>query len=641
MSSFNKAVMTENGLNLLTKAFSGEIILEFVKMVYGSGEYTDAEKASEVLKKSTALKEVKQESYFSSRNFVNANTVSLKALLSNESVTEGYYINEIGIYAKAQGAADNTAILYSIAVAEIADYLPAFNGSNPAQIIQEYYVSVNDVENISITIKNGAVALAEDLETLKTQVANKAASNHTHSDYVPKNSPVFTGSISLGRKDGTTVGSNSHAVGLNVEASGGVSHAEGEATIARTVGSHAEGKSTEAGQANGQSYCHAEGVNSRAYGRGSHAEGESTLSQGQYSHAEGGGCEATGDYSHAEGCNSGNTRVTSSGTGSHAEGRGTTSSGSGSHSEGELTVASGDYSHAEGGVAGATSTLLEVKTTSSGYASHAEGLGTQSKNNGSHSEGVRTIAELEASHSEGSNTQALGNASHAEGMLSIAKGTASHAEGYNTQAKQYGSHTEGIDTIANGTYSHAEGDGTIAGGKCQHVQGKYNVEDTEEKYAHIVGGGKYNSGNPIRKNIHTLDWNGNAEFAGDVVVTDKNGNKVSLAELSTNDMPKIALLDDSFTIITQKVYRIGHLAFVSVYLHSTTPHTGRLNPISLTFENTTTVHNQVLACTASSSHNQVLKLPLGCFVSTDGMVYVDAEGITFHDIMIGGTFFVE
>ena len=62
-----------------------------------------------------------------------------------------------------------------------------------------------------------------------------------------------------------------------------------------------------------------------------------------------------------------------------------------------------------------------------------------------------------------------------------------------------------------------------------HVQGKYNVEDTENKYAHIVGGGEY--GNP--KNIHTLDWEGNSEFAGDVKANACGSNSpVSLVEVS-------------------------------------------------------------------------------------------------------------
>ena len=48
----------------------------------------------------------------------------------------------------------------------------------------------------------------------------------------------------------------------------------------------------------------------------------------------------------------------------------------------------------------------------------------------------------------------------------------------------------------------------------QHVQGQYNEPDS--KLAHIVGNGKSDSN---RSNAHTLDWNGNAWFAGTVEST--------------------------------------------------------------------------------------------------------------------------
>ena len=67
--------------------------------------------------------------------------------------------------------------------------------------------------------------------------------------------PVFEGSISLGRKANTSVGTNSVAMGYRVTASGNYSHAEGDGTTANGSYSHAEGGGT---TANG-SYSHAEG----------------------------------------------------------------------------------------------------------------------------------------------------------------------------------------------------------------------------------------------------------------------------------------------------------------------------------------------------------------------------------------------
>ena len=166
-------------------------------------------------------------------------------------------------------------------------------------------------------------------------------------------------------------------------------------------------------------------------------------------------------------------------------------SGQYSFAEGELTKATGRGSHAEGGAG----------TIASGKYAHGEGYGT--------------TASGQAAHSEGYNTYATGNYSHASGYNSKAAADMSNAENYATEANGKCSHAEGLISIANGMASHAEGGGTIASGKYQHVQGKYNVEDADNKYAHILGGG---SDANNRKNIHTVDWDGNAEYRGDVTV---------------------------------------------------------------------------------------------------------------------------
>jgi hypothetical protein len=116
---------------------------------------------------------------------------------------------------------------------------------------------------------------------------------------------------------------------------------------------------------------------------------------------------------------------------------------------------------------------------------------------------------------EGRMTTASGHYSHAEGNYAKAIGESSHAEGQSTESVGVASHSEGDNTNANGNFSHAEGQGTIAGSGYQHVQGKYNIEDKAETYAHIVGNGE---GVNSRSNAHTVDWDGNGWFAGDVYV---------------------------------------------------------------------------------------------------------------------------
>lgn len=131
----------------------------------------------------------------------------------------------------------------------------------------------------------------------------------------------------------------------------------------------------------------------------------------------------------------------------------------------------------------------------------------------------------EYAHAEGSYTQATGRYAHAEGNSTEAKGQMAHAEGSATKASGIASHTEGTNSKAVGDNSHAEGLTTIAAGEEQHVQGRFNVEDTEGKYAHIVGNGKNVN---ERSNAHTLDWEGNAWFAGAVDVEDPDTTRANL-----------------------------------------------------------------------------------------------------------------
>lgn len=78
------------------------------------------------------------------------------------------------------------------------------------------------------------------------------------------------------------------------------------------------------------------------------------------------------------------------------------------------------------------------------------------------------------------------------------------------------SHAEGAETAAEGIYSHAEGLATVVTEAGGHVQGKFNLLDENGNagsYAHIIGNG---TANELRSNAHTVDWDGNAWYQGNI-----------------------------------------------------------------------------------------------------------------------------
>lgn len=138
----------------------------------------------------------------------------------------------------------------------------------------------------------------------------------------------------------------------------------------------------------------------------------------------------------------------------------------------------GNYSFAEGG-----------NSVASGYASHAEAGGNAAGN---------------YSHAEGG-TYASGFHAHSEGLFTKATNDSAHAQGESTEANGKDSHAEGYSCYANGNYSHAQNQATKASGIAQTAIGKYNVEDSTDTYAFIIGNGANGSN---RSNALTVDWNG-------------------------------------------------------------------------------------------------------------------------------------
>lgn len=126
---------------------------------------------------------------------------------------------------------------------------------------------------------------------------------------------------------------------------------------------------------------------------------------------------------------------------------------------------------------------------------------------------------------------------HLEGNGCLAPGIHAHAEGYGTVASGMYSHAEGTNTEAAGAHSHAEGFNTKAASGGQHVEGKYNATDEYGKYAHIVGNGTDES---HRSNMHTLDWDGNAWYAGDltakgVIVSSSTAGSTKKFKITVDD----------------------------------------------------------------------------------------------------------
>lgn len=411
----------------------------------------------------------------------------------------------------------------------------------------------------------------ECAEVFNHYESNTAAGAYAHAE---GNETVASGDYgSHAEGNGTTASGRwgSHAEGMNTVASGGRSHAEGSETVASGLTSHAEGHGTKAAA----SYQHVQGIfnveskanryahivgngsdetsrsnahtldwDGNAWFAGNVFVGGSSQDDAAAEHLLTPG-EAGKLYAPVEApaftgsVSMGRRSGTAVGGNSTAMGRSVAAAGAYAHAEGDYTNASGEGAHAEG-----------YGTAASGAYTHAEGRDTAAEQQAAHAEGMSTVAGGNCSHAEGRSTTAGGTCSHAEGQGTKATESWAHAEGYNTEASGSISHAEGNMCVAKGYASHVEGYNTIAASDYQHVQGKYNVEDAEHQYLHIVGNGKTAQNDAgetveLRSNAHTLDWQGNAWFAGSVegtaLILRSEGGKAFW--LSVNDAGTLQIVE--------------------------------------------------------------------------------------------------
>ena len=149
---FNDAVLTRQGIELLAKAQGAGGTITLTKAVSGAGT------PSGDLADCTALKDQRQEFPLETVTVQNKTNVFVKFIITNHprsgvDLQQGYYVKEIGIYAKGK---DNKEVLYAVATAVSGqeDYMPSYNQLLPSTITIEFLTEVANAETVQITTPN-------------------------------------------------------------------------------------------------------------------------------------------------------------------------------------------------------------------------------------------------------------------------------------------------------------------------------------------------------------------------------------------------------------------------------------------------------------------------------------------------------
>ena len=568
MAAYSNFTLTSDGMELFLDLLQGGGEMEFRCLAAGSGIYTDEEKGTEYIRRMEALKEERQRLPFISVR-KEPGGVGLKADMSNQGLTEGYYITEIGIYAGKKG--EEGEVLYCVATTDNPDFMPDASSGRFYNVIFRTLISLGDVQQVTVSYTPDTYVLAEDLqEALKGKVDITEGKDLSSNDYTDedKHAVEGLGGLTFGQdaegRWGYTAPGTDEVVPFGRGGSGGsgtmIVKCGNEAIPA---GSIIAGYSKYRGEGVYR-YLHqevpidithpilyaAQGIAAGGEGTGEIQgvikvpedllEGsltaykpvyiKGTLNE-QYLNPEyplvqevlskdkdyliiGMAVSDTEIYLYPEStiCQYIAYKFTKGGSGKNYAYREIYDIDRINHASPlNTTVASGSISYGfQCTATGHCSYALGNQAEATGMYSCALGSYSRAYGENSHAEsGSR--AEGRNSHAEGAG-YALGNSAHAENG-SRALGTQSHAEGLATEASGLGSHTQGNFTKATAWASSAAGNRTVATNTFSHACGTYNADmvNNTTGTAFAVGNG---TGETAKSNAFTVNFDGTVSASG-------------------------------------------------------------------------------------------------------------------------------
>ena len=218
--------ISTSGLTVKSASFA------FTKVAFGNGEYTEEERTESYLRSATALKTQKNVYPVTSLKKVSANdpqimlhrvsTIASNYNVATETVlvSNGYYITEIGIYAKATGGTESLvaiALIGDTTDTSENDYMPGVDPEEGIegqiyQIVYDLYFGYSNVELDATVESTGAAFPMEDGQALEALISPGTG----------------TGAVLLAPSNGNTAsGNRATAMGDRSRANGDYSFAAG------------------------------------------------------------------------------------------------------------------------------------------------------------------------------------------------------------------------------------------------------------------------------------------------------------------------------------------------------------------------------------------------------------------------------
>ena len=189
MAKFDDLTITNNGLDMIALSQAGAKLI-FTKVKLGDGQIGD----NDVMKLTDIINE-RMTAQISSVEAKTAGQVAIKFTVDNSELTSGFFVREIGIFAKINDGGEEQLYAYTNA-GNYTNYL-ADNKTPVDAIITKIDLAVGNATDINFTLDKSIVYVS--LEDLDTALQNHDSSSTAHAEAITQHNddenshePAFT-----------------------------------------------------------------------------------------------------------------------------------------------------------------------------------------------------------------------------------------------------------------------------------------------------------------------------------------------------------------------------------------------------------------------------------------------------------------
>ena len=162
MAVFSKLVTTEKGRELMAKVLANQQTIVFTQVALSNVEY-----ATDELETLETIDGIKQIGSISKVSKFENSTVKIETVITNTTLTEGYYIKTVALYAQDE----ENEIVYAIAneTSGIC-YMPPFEGVTVSGAYLTLSTTISNAANVTVDVDNAVYATIGNIKDLQEQI---------------------------------------------------------------------------------------------------------------------------------------------------------------------------------------------------------------------------------------------------------------------------------------------------------------------------------------------------------------------------------------------------------------------------------------------------------------------------------------